>query len=70
MILLLPRYRRIKASFVELPLGNSGSKSRFATQNGTMYYEVGQHYMTQTTEEQSERQKAAAAQTGVEKSSV
>ena len=30
--MLLPRYRRIKASFVELPLGNSGSKSRFATQ--------------------------------------
>jgi hypothetical protein len=56
MILLLSRDRRIKASFVELPLGNSGSKSRFATQNGTMYYEAGQHYMTQTTEERSERQ--------------
>jgi hypothetical protein len=53
MILLLPRYRGIKASFVELPLGNSGSKSHFATQNGTMYYEAGLHYyMTQTTEEQ------------------
>ena len=26
--------------------------------HGTMYYEDGQHYMAQTTAEQSERQKA------------
>jgi len=35
------------------------AKTRFATPRGTMYYEGGQHYMTQTTEEQSEREKAA-----------
>ena len=35
------------------------AKARFAMPHGTMYYESGQHYMTQTTEEQSEREKAA-----------
>ncbi len=35
------------------------AKARFSTPHGAMYYEGGQHYMTQTTEEQSEREKAA-----------
>jgi tetratricopeptide (TPR) repeat protein len=35
------------------------ARSRFATAHGTMYYKDGQHYMTQTTEEQSEKEKAA-----------
>jgi hypothetical protein len=35
------------------------AKSRFATAHGTMYYQDGQHYMTETTEEQSEKEKAA-----------
>jgi hypothetical protein len=35
------------------------AKARFATPHGTMFYKNGQHYMTQTTEEQSEREKAA-----------
>jgi hypothetical protein len=35
------------------------ARSRFATAHGTMYYQDGQHYMTRTTEEQSEKEKAA-----------
>lgn len=35
------------------------AKSRFSTPHGTMYYEKGQHFFVETTEEQSEEQKAA-----------
>jgi hypothetical protein len=35
------------------------AKARFQMPHGTMYYEDGQHYMTQTTEDQTEREKAA-----------
>jgi len=35
------------------------AKARFSTPHGSMYYEGGQHYMTETTAEQSEREKAA-----------
>jgi predicted Zn-dependent protease len=35
------------------------AQSRFATAHGTMHYEEGQHYFTQTTQEQSDREKAS-----------
>jgi tetratricopeptide (TPR) repeat protein len=35
------------------------AKSRFTTAHGTMHYEDGQHYMTQTSEDQSDKEKAA-----------
>jgi tetratricopeptide (TPR) repeat protein len=35
------------------------AKARFSTPHGTMFYKDNQHYMTQTTHEQSEREKAA-----------
>jgi tetratricopeptide (TPR) repeat protein len=35
------------------------AESRFNTAHGTMYYENGQHYIRETTEEQSGKQKAA-----------
>ncbi len=35
------------------------AKSRFSTPHGTMYYDKGQHYFTETTEEESEKQKVA-----------
>jgi len=54
---LLPRFVIPAATYTELQ--ELRAKSRFATPHGTIYYESGQHYMTQTTEEQSEREKAA-----------
>lgn len=35
------------------------AQSRFATAHGTMTYEEGQHYFTQTTQEQSDKEKAS-----------
>jgi tetratricopeptide (TPR) repeat protein len=35
------------------------AQSRFATAHGTMHYQEGQHYFTQTTQEQSDREKAS-----------
>ncbi|HWG21327.1 MAG TPA: hypothetical protein VG225_12425 [Terracidiphilus sp.] len=35
------------------------AQSRFATTHGTMYYEEGQHYFTETTQEQSDKEKAS-----------
>jgi tetratricopeptide (TPR) repeat protein len=35
------------------------AQARFSTPHGTMFYKDGQHYMTQTTQEQSEKEKAA-----------
>ncbi len=55
--ILLPRFAIPAATYTELQ--ELRAKSRFATPHGTIYYESGQHYMTQTTEEQSEREKAA-----------
>jgi transcription elongation GreA/GreB family factor len=45
------------ATFTELQ--QLRAQSRFSAAHGTMYYDKGQHYFTQTTEEQSEKQKAA-----------
>jgi tetratricopeptide (TPR) repeat protein len=35
------------------------AQSRFATAHGTMHYEEGQHYFTQTTQEQSDKEKVS-----------
>ncbi len=45
------------ATFTELQ--QLRAKSRFDTAHGVMYYEEGQHYLTETTEEQTAKQKAA-----------
>jgi Flp pilus assembly protein TadD/transcription elongation GreA/GreB family factor len=45
------------ATFAELQ--QLRAQSRFSKAHGTMYYERGQHYLAETTEEQSEEQKAA-----------
>jgi predicted Zn-dependent protease/transcription elongation GreA/GreB family factor len=45
------------ATFTELQ--QLRAQSRFSKAHGTMYYDKGQHYFTETTEEQSEEQKAA-----------
>jgi hypothetical protein len=45
------------ASFTELQ--QLRAQSRFSTAHGTVYYEKGQHYITETTEEQSDKRKAA-----------
>jgi len=45
------------ATFTELQ--QLRAQSRFSAAHGTMHYDKGQHYLTQTTEEQSEKQKAA-----------
>ena len=45
------------ATFTELQ--QLRAQTRFGTAHGTMYYEKGQHYLVETTEEQSEKQKSA-----------
>jgi len=52
------------ARFVHTPatftaLQRLRAQSRFATAHGTMTYEEGQHYFTQTTQEQSDKEKAS-----------
>jgi tetratricopeptide (TPR) repeat protein/DNA-binding Xre family transcriptional regulator len=44
------------ATFTELQ--QLRAKSRFSTAHGTMYYESGRHYFDETSEEQSEQQRA------------
>lgn len=44
-------------TFVELQ--QLRAQSRFSVPHGTMYYDKGQHYFTETTEEQTEEQKTA-----------
>jgi predicted Zn-dependent protease len=51
------RFVLTPATFTELQ--QLRAKSRFSSAHGTMYYKDGQHYMTQTTEEQTEKQRAA-----------
>lgn len=51
------RFVMTPATFTELQ--QLRAKSRFSSPHGTMYYEKGQHYFAETTEEQSEEQKAA-----------
>lgn len=51
------RFLISQATFVELQ--QLRAKSRFSTAYGTMYYEKGQHHFVETSEDQSEKQKAA-----------
>ena len=51
------RFVMTPATFTELQ--QLRAQSRFSAAHGTMYYEKGQHYLAETTEEQSEEQKAA-----------
>src|SRR6185437_15734377 len=51
------RFVMTPATFTELQ--ELRVKSRFSTAHGTMYYEKGQHYFIETTEEQSEKQRIA-----------
>jgi hypothetical protein len=51
------RFAVSPATFTELQLLRV--QSRFSTAHGTLNYEKGQHYITQTSDEQSEKQRAA-----------
>jgi hypothetical protein len=52
-------FRFVVSAATYTELQERRARSRFATAHGTMYFQDGQHYMTQTTEEQSEKEKAA-----------
>jgi tetratricopeptide (TPR) repeat protein len=52
-------FRFVISSATYSTLQQLRAKARFSTAHGTMYYQDGQHYMTQTTEEDSEKHKAA-----------
>jgi len=52
-------FRFVLAAATRTELQELHVKARFAMPHGTMYYEGGQHYMSETTAEQSEREKAA-----------
>jgi len=58
-VLTSGRFRFVIAAATYTELQELRAKARFSTPHGTMFYKDGQHYMTQTTEEQSEREKAA-----------
>lgn len=49
------RFVMTPATFTEMQ--QLRAKLRFSTAHGTMYFEKGQHYFSETTEEESERQK-------------
>jgi tetratricopeptide (TPR) repeat protein len=51
------RFVMTPATFTELQ--QLRANSRFSTAHGTMFYEKGQHYFSETTEEEIEKQKAA-----------
>lgn len=52
-------FRFVTSAATYATLQQLRAKARFSTAHGTMYYQDGQHYMTQTTEEDSEKNKAA-----------
>lgn len=58
-VLTSGRFHFVIAAATYTELQELRAKARFSTPHGTMFYKDGQHYMTQTTEEQSEREKAA-----------
>ena len=58
-VLTSGRFRFVISAATYTELQELRVKARFATPHGTMFYKNGQHYMTQTTEEQSERAKSA-----------
>jgi predicted Zn-dependent protease/transcription elongation GreA/GreB family factor len=51
------RFVMTPATYTELQ--QLRAKSRFGTAHGTFYYERGQHYLSETTEEEAEKQKVA-----------
>jgi transcription elongation GreA/GreB family factor len=58
-VLTSGRFRFVISAPTYTELQQLRAKARFSSPHGTMFYKDGQHYMTQTTEEQSEREKAA-----------
>jgi hypothetical protein len=58
-ILSSGRFRFVISAATYTELQELRAKARFSTPLGTMFYKDNQHYMTQTTQEQSEREKAA-----------
>ena len=58
-VLTSGRFRFVVSAATYTELQELRAKARFSTPHGTMFYKDGQHYMTQTTQEQSEREKAA-----------
>ena len=58
-VLMSGRFSFVISAATYTELQELRAKARFATPHGTMFYKNGQHYMTQTTEEQSEREKVA-----------
>jgi len=58
-VLASGRFHFVVSAATYTELQELRAKARFSTPHGTMYYKDGQHYMTQTTEEQSEKEKAA-----------
>jgi tetratricopeptide (TPR) repeat protein len=51
------RFVMTPSTFTELQ--ELRAKSRFSTPHGTMYYEKGQHYFSETTQEEAQKQKTA-----------
>ena len=58
-VLTSERFRFVISAATYTELQELRAKARFSTPHGTMFYKDGQHYMTQTSEEQSEKEKAA-----------
>jgi tetratricopeptide (TPR) repeat protein len=52
-------FRFVISAATRTELQELRANSRFSVPHGTMFYKDGQHYMTETTAEQSEREKAA-----------
>jgi tetratricopeptide (TPR) repeat protein len=58
-VLTSGRFRFVVTAATFTELQELRAKARFSTPHGTMFYKGGQHYMTETTVEQSEREKVA-----------
>lgn len=58
-VLTSERFRFVVSAATFTELQELRAKARFSTPHGTMFYKDGQHYMTETTAEQSEKEKAA-----------
>ena len=58
-VLTSGRFRFVISAATFTELQELRAKARFSTPHGTMFYKDGQHYMTQTTEEQAEKEKVA-----------
>jgi hypothetical protein len=58
-VLTSGRFRFVVSAATFTELQELRAKARFSTPHGTIFYKDGQHYMTETTAEQSEREKVA-----------